>query len=437
MLLVKIKSNSGRFYVFDAISNNIYELSNETDFNNITTNDLGYDYPAVRKDPLNYQNPREHILNNAKTLIIEITEDCNLRCKYCVFDENNNLERNHNTNSIELDTALKHVKNFFERTNKAESYIVFYGGEPLLMFDKIKKIVEYANSLSSNFKYSFTTNGIGLVNGHQKMIDFFIKHNFLITVSIDGDQETHDRNRITKTGMGSHSIIMNNLKRIKEYDLNFFNSNIIVNSVIPDVTSINKINTFFDSFDIQKSQIRFSPVIQNQVRMADNIDASIMQTISAKSLKSSIKTKSPVIFTPIEHNYIDSIMRKIHYRELDDNAKNGKKLCTPFSNRTYVRTNGDIQFCERIGNYKKVSDYEYILQTSEEIISEFKEFKEKDCGSCFAYNFCEMCPASFILNGKYNKELSDTKCSILRNSIKHGIEQYINKSELGEDPICY
>lgn len=72
--------------------------------------------------------------------------------------------------------------------------ISFYGGEPLLEFDLIKQCVEYSCSKcsSNNIEFHMTTNASLLT---EDMLRFFHKHNFYITISIDGYEEYHNKNR--------------------------------------------------------------------------------------------------------------------------------------------------------------------------------------------------------------------------------------------------
>lgn len=91
--------------------------------------------------------------------------------------------------------------------------IGFYGGEPLLNFDLIKKIVRYIDDTYPDIGiyYAITTNGT-LLNGDT--CDFLMDHGFSIAVSIDGPQKEHDRNRVYKNGNGTFNVVRKNVKRM-------------------------------------------------------------------------------------------------------------------------------------------------------------------------------------------------------------------------------
>ena len=413
--LIKLRSSKGGMYVFDALTNNIYNIENEDEFKSLTINDLGHD-KSQRLDPLKTKNIDHKILSSAKTLVIELTEKCNLRCTYCVFDESSPLDRNHANNSISLEVALDSVTDFYKRTSGEVAYIVFYGGEPLLEIDKIKKIVSHANDISNKkIKFSFTTNGTNLT---KEKFKFFIENDFLITISLDGGKETHDKFRVTKNGKGTFNIVISNLQELKKYNDEYSTNRVQINCVIPSVHEISSINEFFYESGFNLDSVRFSAAIQNQSSINSSIRNSIIENNNISPL------------SVIENSYISDIVKKIEFRELDERAGNGKKICIPFSNRTYVRTDSSIQFCERIGDFSKIDKNSNLVDSALNIISNFNGFKSKDCSSCFAYNFCEMCPASFILNGQFDSKIAFNKCNEYRELVKISLLIYINKEEL-------
>lgn len=427
--VIKIKSASGRFYVFDAINNNIYEIDSEEELNSITIENLGHS-SSRREGALISDDLHNQVATNAKTLIVELTESCNIRCTYCVFDEADTSERDHSEKNISDEVALQSIDDFFKRTNGEEGYLVFYGGEPLLNFKLIKKMVKHANYISSGkIRFSFTTNGISL---SREKFDFLVEHDFKITVSVDGPKEIHDKRRVLKNGKGTFEIIESNLKELLSFNKNYYYSNVEFNCVISDSNDIHNINNFLNKNTLfRKDLVRFSPVIQDNISINKAISASISDT----DLKSALLTngvailREETIAEPIQDAFIGEIIRKIKYRLLDENAAERKKICVPFANRTYVRADGALQFCERIQSYGVQHERATLKDASQKFHAEFYELKGKSCAGCFAYNFCEMCPASFMSDGKFSEALSTEKCSEYRNSVKTAMLVYINSME--------
>ena len=140
---------------------------------------------------------------------IMLTEDCNLRCKYC-YEGNNKIK-----NKLDKYTADK-VINFILECLKKELdneilYIVFHGGEPLMNFETMKYIHHLLNNKVKDRKiiYDMTTNGT-IIN---EEIKNFLKDNIdNVSISIDGTKESHDSNRVFEDGRGSYDLVIKNAK---------------------------------------------------------------------------------------------------------------------------------------------------------------------------------------------------------------------------------
>ena len=87
--------------------------------------------------------------------------------------------------------------------NKKEGYLWFFGGEPLLNWKLIERIVKENKRLG----YSITTNG-SLWTDEQ--IDFCIEHNVAVSVSIDGAMDVQNKQR------GQYVKVMDTVKRFKD-----------------------------------------------------------------------------------------------------------------------------------------------------------------------------------------------------------------------------
>jgi uncharacterized protein len=102
-----------------------------------------------------------------------------------------------------------------ESTGHERVNVVFFGGEPTTRFASIRALVPYAEDkaqkLGKVVDFSLTTNASLLTD---EMISFFDAHRFGISVSMDGDEELHDRYRITIGGKGTHKLVSKNVGRL-------------------------------------------------------------------------------------------------------------------------------------------------------------------------------------------------------------------------------
>ena len=149
----------------------------------------------------------EHV----KALCLHICHDCNLRCKYC-FAGTGDYKGHREFMSEEV--ALKAIDFLIENSgNRKILETDFFGGEPLLNFDVVKKTVEYANEkaakLGKKFLFTMTTNGV-LLKG--EIADWLNENMENVVLSLDGRQEIHDDVRKTVNGKGSFDVIIENFK---------------------------------------------------------------------------------------------------------------------------------------------------------------------------------------------------------------------------------
>jgi uncharacterized protein len=125
-----------------------------------------------------------------KTLILTLTEECNLACRYC-------YESNKSTRKMPLSVAQDAiVKHFRESESFDEIEISFHGGEPLLEFDTLRSICEWLWERQWEKPYICfaTTNGT-LAHGDIQVWAASHRANFYLGLSLDGTPTMHNLNR--------------------------------------------------------------------------------------------------------------------------------------------------------------------------------------------------------------------------------------------------
>ncbi len=148
-----------------------------------------------------------------KALCLHVAHTCNLNCSYCFASQG----KYHGDRAVMSYEVGKRALDFLvENSGKRRNLEVdFFGGEPLMNFDVVKKLVAYARSIekekNKNFRFTLTTNGV-LID--DDVIEFANKECANVVLSLDGRKEIHDRFRVDYNGKGSFDKIVPKFQKL-------------------------------------------------------------------------------------------------------------------------------------------------------------------------------------------------------------------------------
>jgi uncharacterized protein len=376
-----------------------------SDFNHLIKNDL-HNYKKdfiveLKKYPTDYEIDDK--LSNVSNLVFGITEDCNLRCKYCIYSGKYIGQRNHSSNRLSFETAIKAVDLFLKYINMSGRMlnlnkidIGFYGGEPLLENKLINKIIEYIKTTSLklrlnkkyNFNFTMSTNGIIL---NKSMIDFVVKNHISTSVSIDGYKDIHDKFRVNANNEGSWETVIKNLKDYKSRYPKEYKNNVNFLCTVHPLTDGEMLDQFFlsnqDLFDINK--IQFSDL------MMKDLDESFKELISKDQGK---YTNSYLQFERIININFNKERFNLNILRPKINLTGA---CFPGQRKFFISTDGSIHICEKmnpdfpIGNVFTGINYNAIRN----IIKTYNnEIINKKCWECPVWFLCNTCYAVSTTN---------------------------------------
>lgn len=153
-------------------------------------------------------------MQRVRTVVLILTHKCNLNCIYC-------YENYKDISCIDLEKAKKIIENEMNSNDDCDRVFEFFGGEPLLEFEKIVALHDFLidHKWSKKWITIITTNGT-LVHGEIK--EWLIQHKETVQVALSAD--------------GTPS--MHNINRSNSYDLIDFNFFIETHSVAKMTVSI-------------------------------------------------------------------------------------------------------------------------------------------------------------------------------------------------------
>jgi uncharacterized protein len=150
--------------------------------------------------------------NTFRSLMINVTQICNLHCTYCAAGGDGTY--GDPVAKISLEKTLPQVTYLINKLQPGAFFeITFLGGEPLLYPEAMKSIADHAKEVAAargvEIGFNVITNAT-LIN--EKSLPALESMKANITISIDGAPEVQDRLRPQKNGKGSSEMAINGLK---------------------------------------------------------------------------------------------------------------------------------------------------------------------------------------------------------------------------------
>lgn len=158
-------------------------------------------------------------MKNLTLLIKPSSSLCNMRCKYCFYEDESQNRTLKSYGTMTDETTRKLIESAYSCTKSGSDIsFCFQGGEPTLLgLDFYKNFIEEEKKHPErNYHHSIQTNGFAI---DKNWAEFFKKNNFLVGISVDGYQALHDLHRIDASGNGTFERIKNNIEILKEHEV--------------------------------------------------------------------------------------------------------------------------------------------------------------------------------------------------------------------------
>lgn len=385
-----------------------------------------------------------YLQNKMRQLILQVTQNCNLRCNYCLYS-GSYKNRTHSYSTMSVETAERAIDFFMKRTKDSRNITLsFYGGEPLLNLDLIKHCVSYTETryYGKNIDYGMTTNGTLL---DDDSIAFLVDKNFNLLISLDGPKEVHDaQRRFASNNAGSFNIIMDNVKRIKKLYPDYYRASVRFNAVSDATQMFSCINEFVSGEEVfgdDKFILNYVTDKYTDKKMAASDDFLADREYEFfKFLLSKLgefpRDKTSHLFT----NRFDSIYMYC-FQSVEMNQErippkfHHSGPCIPGTSRLFVDTNGRLFPCERVSELSEtvmLGDIEkgISLEKATQILN-LETTTHSRCRNCWAYRQCTICVArADDMQGVSDAE-TEKMCPSVCKAIDDIFKDYCVMRELG------
>ena len=161
-----------------------------------------------------YKTKKKNLYDFTSLHMLVVTQRCNQKCSYCHAASES--EDSGNRYDMDISTALKCVDMAFKSPSKHIKF-EFQGGEPLLNFEVVKYVVEYAKSLAAEsdkkLQFVICTN-LTLIN--QTHLDFISENDVFLSTSLDGPEKIHNQCRKFRNGTGTFNVVFEKLRMVQD-----------------------------------------------------------------------------------------------------------------------------------------------------------------------------------------------------------------------------
>lgn len=379
------------------------------------------------------------------SLLLNVTEACNIRCGYCVYGGTYEGKRRHNNARMSVETAQQAIDYLAANSAKAEypfRMLGWYGGEPLLNFKVIKESARYFRETFSDVptRFHMTSNALLWNN---EILDFFAEYDVDLVVSVDGPKPVHDRNRVGPKSEGTFDRVMTSLNRLRTRHPDYFANKVTLNAVATAPLDLVELDRFFSQFPIQVSISSVEPDDFTGTG-SEPIEAKGWPQMREKFIKGCLERAFDTPgFKARGYNFVYYLfvrdMQRLHKREPSPGF--GVELpaygnCVPGAERVFVNARGGFETCEKTDGSAVMTLGDIATGVSDSraaaIYDRFNGMNYEHCRSCFNVRQCTMCFAHAQLGDDFSESKRAWNCAGLRRRTKEMLSLYCEIME--QDP---
>lgn len=157
-------------------------------------------------------------MRNVNFLIKPASGLCNMRCRYCFYEDETAVRESGSAGIMSSETAEVLIAEAFAAcTGRGAVTFAFQGGEPTLAgLDYFRRFVAQVKRINQNgvpVSYAIQTNALAL---NEEWADFFQENDFLVGVSLDGEKAIHDSLRPDAAGRDTWNRVTRNLALLQK-----------------------------------------------------------------------------------------------------------------------------------------------------------------------------------------------------------------------------
>ena len=326
-----------------------------------------------------WEQPDNRII---KALCLFLSDRCSLQCRYCFARPGVSSIGGAGLMTEEIGSqAIDFLLTSSGPRRRVE--VDFFGGEPLLNFPVLERLVSYGRkrslALGKEINFTVTTNALGLTRG---IGDYLCENEISVILSLDGRPEVHDRMRVFPNGKGSYQSVFKNI-------LEFIQAHPRANYYLRGTYTAYNLN-FSDDVTHMLGQ-GFNKVSVEPVIALAQEDYALSEEDLPSIGREYEKLTREIISRLEEGQEVDFY----HYNiDLDEGVCLPKRLggCSAGFEYLSVTSRGDLypchQFAGREGFLMGDVNSGVVREDLRQLFRNAHVYKKEGCGSCWARNYC-------------------------------------------------
>ncbi|MFH1915755.1 MAG: radical SAM protein [Nanoarchaeota archaeon] len=336
---------------------------------------------------------KESDSGDLESLILNITEKCNLDCTYCIYGDNYVGERANTGKDMDSETAEKAIDIYVGKSRSKALIVGFYGGEPFLNMALIRRVMAHSKEKypDKQFIFSLTSNFYHV--GH--LLEEIANNGLYVNISLDGPKEIHDKHRITKCGKGTYDDINESLGRLEGISPGFKKSHITINATYQDPEDFRPIVDFLIDHDGEYLSMRVGGAESKGAftrRDQSGIIPALLNYAGMYADKILAYENPPAVLRAFFDQSLDAIHGRSRQVTPQSIPLNGS--CYPGERKLFCDTDGTLYMCEKFGQRLPLGNVGigYDRAAVDDTIARYTSILNDQCaGDCWAQRLCTPC----------------------------------------------
>ena len=367
-------------------------------------------------------------------LTLEVSEQCNQRCRYCTYSGGFTGPRTHGERMMSWSVARQVIDYVLPRTDPAKKAKVgFYGGEPLLNFELIRECVQHLRRSGRLAQPDFRiSTNLTLLN--ENTLKYLVDNDFSIGVSLDGAPACHDANRVFRSGSPTHATVIDRLALIRKAYPEYLARKVTILCTLTPDSDLLDVFRYFNTPAWHEIAVRVS-----LVRQPDRLPKVKWDVGSRKRSRrldqlaaeyiSSLKNGTGIHYLMFQ-NVLGPVFGAIAKREIGawKNNRAPCGLCIPGQADLFASVAGNFYICHQcafpgyeIGDCRNGFDVPRIKRLLEDSLKWEKDM----CRDCWAYRLCRLCLSNAFEKGELSRKRWVRECRSEKESLRQALERFV------------